>query len=148
MRSLRSWTALARLEVLYLEGNVLSGEDPWQLGNLTRLNHLILYGNKLTGKFEASFLRLSFLESLYWDGNDGLCMPVEQDFRDWLSRMDWRSSGPYCAPVVLDSLLFGEWNFAGTEMSVRIGENVKRYLTAGEETPLLYDTDDLVESFI
>lgn len=148
MRSLRSWTALARLEVLYLSGNVLSGEVTWQLGNLTRLYHLNPYGNKLTGKIHASFLRLSFLESFYWDGTDGLCMPVEQDFRDWLARMDWRFSGPYCAPVVLDSLLVGEWNFAGTEMGAWISENEKRYLTAGEETPPPYDTDDLVESFI
>ncbi len=60
---------LSRLEWLLLEDNRLSGEMPAELGNLSNLTELRLWGNRLSGAIPAELGDLSNLTVLYLSGN-------------------------------------------------------------------------------
>ena len=60
---------LTNLQTLYLWGNALSGEIPEELGDLTSLGRLYLAQNKLTGEIPAELGGLTSLQRLYLYGN-------------------------------------------------------------------------------
>ena len=62
--------SLSNLTLLYLWGNNLSGEIPPELGNLTHLELLSLAENRLTGSIPAELGSLSNLTLLYLWGNN------------------------------------------------------------------------------
>ncbi len=55
---------LSKLEHLSLENNQLSGSIPHQLGNLSKLEHLSLYENQLSGSIPSELGNLSKLQHL------------------------------------------------------------------------------------
>jgi Leucine-rich repeat (LRR) protein len=69
---------LSNLRALSLWGNSLTGSIPSELGNLSYLWHLNLGGNSLTGSIPSELGNLSNLNRLYLDSNQ-LCgeIPVE-----------------------------------------------------------------------
>ena len=68
--------SLSRLRFLVLYGNQLTGEIPAELGSLTNLESLWLYDNQLTGEIPAELVRLPNLEWLYLQGNQLVgCIP-------------------------------------------------------------------------
>ncbi len=81
---------LTRLTHLFLCTNRLSGPVPQDLGDLQILRRLIIAGNRLTSAVPASMISLRRLEEFYWQNNDGLCVPVLEEFDDWLSRIPAR----------------------------------------------------------
>ena len=60
---------LSNLEVLSLWGNELTGEIPVELGSLSSLESLSLWGNELTGEIPTELGNLSNLTGLYLDRN-------------------------------------------------------------------------------
>ena len=60
---------LTNLEGLDLYGNQLTGAIPAELGGLTNLQGLYLYGNQLTGAIPAELGSLTSLQELYLYGN-------------------------------------------------------------------------------
>ena len=60
---------LTSLERLYASRNMLSGEIPAELGNLTSLKFLSLWGNELSGEIPAELGNLTSLEILYLNEN-------------------------------------------------------------------------------
>ncbi|KAF7006125.1 hypothetical protein CFC21_021190 [Triticum aestivum] len=52
-----------------LSANMLSGEIPWEIGNLSHIKSLNLSNNLLTGPIPASFANMSEIESLDLSGN-------------------------------------------------------------------------------
>ncbi len=62
--------SLSNLEWLYLYGNELSGEIPAELGSLSNLLGLHLSGNELSGEIPAELGSLSNLEGLGLEGNE------------------------------------------------------------------------------
>ena len=55
---------LSKLQHLYLEGNDLSGRIPTEFGNLSELQHLSLHENQLSGSIPTEFGNLSELQHL------------------------------------------------------------------------------------
>ncbi|MDE2795333.1 MAG: Ig-like domain-containing protein [Gemmatimonadota bacterium] len=86
---------LRALRRLFLCSNNLTGDLPPELGNLTGLVALHLSANRLTGEFPTSMLKLRRLDLLFWRGNNGLCAPNNQAFREWLDSIA-NSSDIYC----------------------------------------------------
>ena len=85
----------SNLESLYLNGNELSGDTPSELGSLSNLEQLGLEENELTGEIPASFLTLDSMWSLTFAWNDGLCAPNTSSFTAWLDGLfAWH--GPRC----------------------------------------------------
>ena len=60
---------------LDLRENNLTGELPPELGNLSGLEVLYLFGNQLTGELAQSLTRLTHLREFDFDDNAGLCAP-------------------------------------------------------------------------
>ncbi|XP_039821483.1 receptor-like protein 15 isoform X2 [Panicum virgatum] len=53
-----------------LSGNMLSGEIPWEIGNLTRVTSLNLSNNHFSGRIPASLANMSAVESLDLSHNE------------------------------------------------------------------------------
>ena len=53
-----------------LSGNMLSGEIPWEIGNLTRVKSLNLSNNHFSGRIPASLANMSAVESLDLSHNE------------------------------------------------------------------------------
>jgi len=81
---------LAGLWSLSLSGNSLSGTVPKELGNLVSLGYLDLSYNELSGPLPSSFLQLEGLSSIYFAGNEGLCVPGTSVFVAWLRGIEHR----------------------------------------------------------
>ena len=62
--------SLSNLQQLYLWGNQLTGEIPPELGGLSNLTHLYLDNNQLTGEIPPELGGLSNLTGLYLWGNE------------------------------------------------------------------------------
>ena len=75
---------LTGLQRLYLNGNQLTGSIPPELGKLTDLESLEINDNRLTGQLPYELTNLGVLDTLYFNGNDGLCVPGNAAFQDWL----------------------------------------------------------------
>eukprot|EP00536_Pseudo-nitzschia_multiseries_P005329 jgi/Psemu1/303310/fgenesh1_kg.99_\ len=60
----------SNLKVLNLGSNKFYGNLPTEIGFLTKLTGLSVFGNNLTGQLPDSISRLSLLELLYVDSND------------------------------------------------------------------------------
>ena len=52
----------------------------------------------MTGQLPQSFTSLASLESLHFDGNAGLCTPLDSSFHTWIQDVDDRQ-GDNCVPV-------------------------------------------------
>lgn len=75
---------LNNLEDLRLQDNTLTGSLPSELGSLTNLRRLNLSNNQaLSGPVPRSFFELT-LSGLYLGGTS-LCVPLEDEFENWLS---------------------------------------------------------------
>jgi len=68
---------LSNLEILSLWGNGLSGSIPTELGNLSNLSQLYLSNNQLSGSIPAELGNLSNLSSLRLDNNQLTFIPAE-----------------------------------------------------------------------
>lgn len=75
---------LTRLTRLFLCTNNFAGPVPPELGNVKLLKRLNVAGNLLTSAMPPSLVSLSRLQEFFWLNNDGLCVPVEEDFDAWL----------------------------------------------------------------
>ena len=75
---------LTRLTRLFLCTNNFSGPVPPELGNVRLLRRLNVAGNRLTSAMPPSLVSLSRLQEFFWLNNDGLCVPVEEEFDVWL----------------------------------------------------------------
>ena len=60
---------------------------PPELGKLTDLEILEINDNRLTGQLPYELTELEILDTLYFNGNDGLCAPSDAAFQDWLKRI-------------------------------------------------------------
>lgn len=107
------------LRRLYLCANELTGNLPTELGNLTGLLHLDLRANRLTGEFPATMLSMSQLNLLFWRGNNGLCAPDTEEFRQWLGSIP-NSSDIYCGSESDRMPGAGTGNGAPTSCSVTV----------------------------
>ena len=95
---LRSWYGVTtddrgRVTTLDLANNGLSGGIPSELGSLSNLRLLYIYGNQLSGALPRSLMGLSEIEHLLFEGNAGLCAPADVAFQEWLHRIPSRSGG-------------------------------------------------------
>ena len=90
--------SLSNLTALWLFGNQLSGAIPSELGSLSNLTGLGLHFNELSGMLPGSLADLTALEGLYFFSNSGLCAPVDGVFQDWLQSLD-EVHGSSCAPT-------------------------------------------------
>ena len=86
---------LVHLQHLDLSNNDLSGPIPPELGNLTGLQQLLLSYNALTGELPMSLTNLRQLSMLWFNGNQGLCMPSTSPFAEWLTGIA-SVEGPTC----------------------------------------------------
>ena len=84
---------LSELTALWLWGNQLSGAIPAELGNLTNLTQLWINDNQLTGAIPATLGNLSNLDLLALDTDTGLCLA--HDF-PLTSRFATESDLPVC----------------------------------------------------
>lgn len=75
---------LTRLTRLFLCTNNFAGPVPPELGNVKLLKRLNVAGNRLTSAMPPSLVSLSRLQEFFWLNNDGLCVPVEEEFDAWL----------------------------------------------------------------
>ena len=80
---------------LQLAGNDLSGTVPVEIADLTELWILGLDRNQLSGRLPAAMTGMTRLRVLFFDDNDGLCAPADEDFQTWLEGVN-RSTGPTC----------------------------------------------------
>ena len=78
---------LTQLTQLFLCTNGLSGPLPSDLGSLHLLRRLIVAGNRLNSAVPASMVSLRRLREFFWQNNDGLCVPVLEEFDSWLARI-------------------------------------------------------------
>ena len=78
---------LTRLTQLFVCTNGLSGSMPPELGDLRLLRRLIVAGNRLTSALPASMVSLRQLREFFWQNNDGLCVPLLEEFDSWLARI-------------------------------------------------------------
>lgn len=75
---------LNNLEELRLQDNLLSGSLPSELGSLANLRRLNLSNNRaLSGPVPRSFFELT-LSGVYLGGTS-LCVPLDDEFENWLS---------------------------------------------------------------
>ena len=80
--------------LLDLARNLLIGEIPAELGNLTTLQHLDLHNNQLSGEIPAELSNLTTLRSLSLSGNQlSGCIPASM--RDFRGAIDIDEM-PYC----------------------------------------------------
>ena len=70
---------LSRLEVLALYGNELTGRIPPELGKLTRVHDFSLSGNKLEGPIPPEIGNMVSVDTMYLSGND-LSGPIPAEF--------------------------------------------------------------------
>ena len=92
-----------RVTQLYLGDNNLSGVIPAELGNLTNLRTLHLYGNSFLGRdLPLGLMNLNALTSV-WIQRTGLCPPDDAAFLAWVAALDdfGGCTEPHTAPVVL-----------------------------------------------
>ena len=92
-----------RVTQLYLGDNNLSGVIPTELGNLTNLRTLHLYGNSFLGRdLPLGLMNLNALTSV-WIQRTGLCPPDDAAFLAWVAALDdfGGCTEPHTAPVVL-----------------------------------------------
>ena len=89
--------SLSQLEHLTLWGNSLTGAIPSELGNLSKLEWLWLQNNALTGRLPRSFMQLENLQQLSFGGQD-LCAPADDAFQAWLGSI-LITSGPTCSGI-------------------------------------------------
>ena len=75
---------LVELTFLHLTSNRLTGTVPSELGKLTGLEFLTLDDNRLWGELPDSMTALTRLILFYSLNNSGLCMPDDDEFREWL----------------------------------------------------------------
>ena len=87
---------LTQLTELKLFGNFLAGSLPPGLGNLAHLSVLYLSYNNLEGEIPSSFSRIENLHFFGYRVNGGLCAPPA--LQDWLQDIsDKRELGPVCS---------------------------------------------------
>ena len=79
---------LTNLEELGLFGNGLTGQIPPELGNLGNLKELWVDENALTGTLPRDLLSLTALEYISFQSNPGLCAPASNEFQQWLRSID------------------------------------------------------------
>ena len=92
-----------RVTQLYLGDNNLRGVIPAELGNLTNLRTLHLYGNRfLSRDLPLGLMNLNALTSV-WIQRTGLCPPDDAAFLAWVAALDdfGGCTEPHTAPVVL-----------------------------------------------
>ena len=92
-----------RVTQLYLGDNNLRGVIPAELGNLTNLRTLHLYGNRfLSRDLPLGLMNLNALTSV-WIQRTGLCPPDDAAFLAWVAARDdfGGCTEPHTAPVVL-----------------------------------------------
>ena len=94
---------LSNLRGLLLNGNDLSGEIPAELGKLTQLTRLDIDQNRLSGELPQSMTRLTALETLYFNYNSGLCVPLDNAFTQWLDGLE--GGGQNCGSMDRDALV-------------------------------------------
>ena len=79
---------LTNLRLLNLSANALSGSLPAWLGNLTKLEALLLYSNNdLSGALPESLVNLTNLKGLTVEDTQ-LCAPLDAAFQTWLDGID------------------------------------------------------------
>ena len=79
---------LLSLRILALDENDLSGPLPSEIGHLGRLRHLSLTWNAgLQGLLPRSLLNLTELSAFFAFSTD-LCLPVDDEFDQWLGRVE------------------------------------------------------------
>ena len=82
--------ALSSLTTLRLSDNNLSGPLPPEFGDLESLEKLgLVYNPDLRGFLPRSLMNIGSLSSLLAYGT-GLCAPIDDEFRAWLSQIDAR----------------------------------------------------------
>ncbi len=87
---------LSRLRDLKLFGNFLTGSLPRELGNLANLSVLDLSYNSLEGAIPYSLSRIENLQYFGYQVNSSLCAPPA--LQDWLQDIwDKKGLGPICA---------------------------------------------------
>ena len=90
--------AIGRVRSLALGDNGLVGTLPEAVGDLFALRSLDVGGNELTGALPRSLTTLSLEDFRYAD--TGLCVPHDEDFREWLETVDQHEgTGVNCTPV-------------------------------------------------
>ena len=92
---------LTTLKNLHLPSNNLTGPIPATIGNLTDLQVLYVNDNSLTGPLPSSMLNLRELGGLFIRFNDGLCVPADEDFEDWMREIV-EFEGEICEPPVAE----------------------------------------------
>ncbi len=96
VQDFKYWSGLrfigGKLIAIDLKSNNLRGTLPDQLGNLPDLRYLWLDGNHLRGRLPRSFLKLQNLYEISLP--DGVCVPQDDAFQEWLDRIRWRSPSP------------------------------------------------------
>ena len=100
-RPLNEWYGVStdgggRVTGLALEHNELSGPLPAELGSLSNLQVLYLYGNStLSGPLPGSLTGLTSLTTLWLDGT-ALCAPTGTEFQTWLQGVKNKSGVVNC----------------------------------------------------
>ena len=90
---------LTNLKLLWLFGNQLSGPIPAELGGLTNLSDLLLSGNQLSGPIPAELGDLTNLSDLLLSGNQ-LSGPIPAELGD-LTNLEglWLSGNQLSGPI-------------------------------------------------
>ena len=109
--------SLSNLRSLNLGYNLLSGSMPSELGNPSNLRALFINNNRLTGTLPPSLTTLEDIWLLAFDGNAGLCAPLDEAFRAWLA--DIYFVGPNCAGPAEAPVLHGPAEVSVAENSPR-----------------------------
>ena len=86
---------LRSLENLRLYNNRLVGPLPAELANASDMRDLDLRQNGLTGSIPTEFTRMTAMYRFYWEDNDGLCAPTDEEFQSWLAGVGY-AEGPTC----------------------------------------------------
>ena len=82
---------LSNLQYLYLYRNKLSGQIPAELGDLASLQYLYLDGNELSGAIPLELASLAQLQ-VFDIRNTGLCAPSDAAFQAWLATINFQGS--------------------------------------------------------
>ena len=144
-----------RVTGLDVGSNLLNGEIPSELGDLSNLKLLFINDNGLTGALPQSLTGLTALESFHFHNNSGLCAPIDEAFQTWLQEIP-SVVGSSCATedssedrealVQLYSALDGEnWNNNAnwlTERPIREWHGVT-HDASGRVTRLLLEANGL-----
>ena len=90
--------SLGRIVEVDLEANGLDGRVPGELGDLARMTVLKLGGNALSGRLPQSIARVPLREFRY--AGTELCAPAAVAFQDWLAGIaSHEGTGMVCAPL-------------------------------------------------